>query len=297
MNAAGSAELTLVTGATGRIGSELCRLLCAAGQPVRAFVRTPARAAALAAVGAELAVGDFGDPDAVAAAMRGVRRVFMVTPDTPRQAQVESDLIDAAERAGVARLVKVSAFAAGLVPPLGYGIGHAAIEDRLRHATLAWAVLRPYVFMQNFLDLAAVIVNRGIIPLPLGAARVSFVDARDVARVGQVLLREDAPSGRVFEVSGPMAMTVADVAAALTGALGTGVCYKAVPGWLAGLTMLAGGVSRWHVRRRLALLRMLRAGGEAAVRDTVPRLTGTPARVFSEFVYDHRKAFLRATGA
>jgi len=83
--------------------------------------------------------------------------------------------VDAAENEGPLRLVKVSAFAASLEPPPGYGRIHAAVEQRLARSTLRWTVLQPYMYMQNFLDMATPIRRAGRLPLPLGHSPVAYV--------------------------------------------------------------------------------------------------------------------------
>src|SRR5688500_10435002 len=107
----------LVCGGTGQQGSAVARHLLAAGRPVRVLTRDPARAAALQAAGAQVVAGDLLDRASVDAALRGVRRVFLVT--TRKEGGLEAEvrqgvtMADAAKAAGVAHLVYTSVGCAG----------------------------------------------------------------------------------------------------------------------------------------------------------------------------------------
>jgi uncharacterized protein YbjT (DUF2867 family) len=282
----------LVVGATGRIGAALWPLLLARRVAVRALVRDAARAQRLAAAGVEIVAGALESETAVRTAVAGAEAVFLVTIDHRDQVARERRVIDAAEDAGVARIVKISAYAAGLDPPPGYGRLHAEIEARLRRARCDWTILRPYVFMQNLLEFAPIIARRGLLPAPFGRARVSLVDTRDVADVACAALLDPGHAGRVYEVTGPEALSFADAAALIGAATGRAVRYVAVPGFIAGLAMRAGGVSWWDVRERLALFAMVRRGEEAAVRTTQADVAHTAPRTLAAFVQEHRGRFL-----
>lgn len=99
----------LITGATGNIGGEVCRYLAEKKLPLRSLVRdTSSKVAKLKAQGIELAQGDFNQPDTLKAALQGVEKAFLVTPNVPNQVELESGFIDAAQTAGVRHIVKLS---------------------------------------------------------------------------------------------------------------------------------------------------------------------------------------------
>jgi uncharacterized protein YbjT (DUF2867 family) len=102
----------LVTGATGNVGSAVVGELGDRGLPVRAFVRDPDRAAAVLGPDVALAVGDFAEPASIRAALDGIDAVFLACGNVPPQVEYETRVIDAAARAGVRRLVKLSALGA-----------------------------------------------------------------------------------------------------------------------------------------------------------------------------------------
>ena len=105
--------MLLVTGATGKVGSEAVRLLRQREIPVRALVRNPEKAAALAQAGAELAEGDLEAPGTLDEAMKGVTTVVLVSPGVPAQ---EINVIDSAVRAGAGHVVKITSNASADSP-------------------------------------------------------------------------------------------------------------------------------------------------------------------------------------
>lgn len=284
----------LVVGATGRIGGELIRLLAAAGKPVRALVRPGSAATASFAQDVEIVPGDLGDRDSLDVATKGIQAAFIAIRDHPDQLQWETNLIASLEARAPVQLVKVSAFAASLDPPPGYGRNHAAIEARLRESRLPWTVLQPYMYMQNFLEIADAVRYAGRIPLPLGHSRVAFIDTRDVARAAASVLGESGHDEQTYVLTGPESLRCADVAEAMTAVLARKVGYVPVPQWLAGRLMRLSGVTDWDVEMRTELFQMLRRNGEADTNDTLARLTGAGPTPLQAFLRDHRPVFARS---
>ena len=140
------APAVLVTGATGNVGGALVRLFEAAGRPVRAGMLAPERVALRE--GVVTVPLDFTQPATFDAALRGIRRLFLIRP--PAISDVKATLfpfIEAAERAGVAHVVLLSLQGAEKNPV----VPHRKVEKRLLASPLAWSFLRPSFFMQNLL--------------------------------------------------------------------------------------------------------------------------------------------------
>src|SRR5438876_8806251 len=123
--------MILVTGANGRTGSELVRLLAARGAPVRALVRDAAKGVPLGKLGAEVAVGDFGEPATLEQAVESVRKVYLCTPPDQRKLELEENVVDAAARAGVEHVVKMSSIGASRDSPMTLLRWHREIEEYL----------------------------------------------------------------------------------------------------------------------------------------------------------------------
>ena len=214
-----------VTGATGRIGSELVRELRARGLAVRALVHTPARATALTGQQVEMVPGDFADPDSLDRAVAGVEQVFLLSPPHPHQVQLQGNLVQAAQRAGVRHIVKLSALGASPDWPLPIPRWHWETEQQIEQAGFAFTHLRPNYFMQMILTLAPQVIQQGTLVVPAGAGRVSMVDARDIAAVAVAVLVEPGHAGQVYEITGPEALSFVDVAQQLTATTGRPVKY------------------------------------------------------------------------
>jgi uncharacterized protein YbjT (DUF2867 family) len=283
--------MILVTGATGHVGSELVRLLAEQGAPARALVHSPDKAAPIQHLGLETALGDFEQPDTLDVAMKGCDQLFLLAPPTPRQPQQEQHVIDAARRAGVGHVVKQSVPWAGADAPVVFSRWHGQIEEDLAQSGLAYTLLRPSSFMQNFLMSAQQVADQGVLYGMFGEGRVAFIDARDIAAVAAELLTSPGHQGASYTLTGPEALSAAEVAERLAAATGRQV--RSVDLGPDGYRQaLAGaGMPGWLVDGVVEGNTMLAAGHGATVTDEVARLTGRPPRTFAQFAADHRVAF------
>ena len=283
--------MILVTGATGHVGSELVRLLAEQGAPARALVHSPDKAAPIQHLGLETALGDYEQPDTLDAAMKGCDQLFLLSPPTPRQPQQEQHVIDAARRAGLDHVVKQSVPWAGPDAPVVFCRWHGQVEQHLAQSGLAYTLLRPSSFMQNFLLSAQQVADQGILYGMFGEGRVAFIDARDIAAAAAELLTNPGHQGASYTLTGPEALSAAEVAERLSAATGRQV--RSVDLGPDGYRQaLAGaGMPGWLVDGVVESNTMLAAGHAATVTGEVARLTGRPPRTFAQFAADHRVAF------
>ncbi|HEV2894794.1 MAG TPA: SDR family oxidoreductase, partial [Actinomycetota bacterium] len=212
--------MILVTGATGHVGSELVRLLAEQGAPARALVHSPDKAAPIQHQGLETALGDFEQPDTLDVAMKGCDQLFLLAPPTPRQPQQEQHVIDAARRAGVGHVVKQSVPWAAPDAPVVFSRWHGQVEQHLAQSGLAYTLLRPSSFMQNFLMSAQQVADQGVLYGMFGEGRVAFIDTRDIAAVAAELLTSPGHDGASYTLTGPEALSAAEVAERLAAATG-----------------------------------------------------------------------------
>jgi uncharacterized protein YbjT (DUF2867 family) len=223
-------KTVLVTGATGKQGGAAARGLLGAGYAVRAFVRDADRPAAkeLAALGAELAVGDLDDRASLEAAAQGVHGVFapqpgdLPDPDPGRNVRRGRALVDVAAEAGVAHLVYSSAAPVGR----GSGVGHfeamAEVEAHLRARGVPATVLRPVFFMENWSYLAPKAPGggrEGAVALDPDTA-LQMIAVADIARIAvDCFERPGDLAGATLEIAGDE-LTVRQIADAFTAADG-----------------------------------------------------------------------------
>jgi uncharacterized protein YbjT (DUF2867 family) len=285
----------LVTGATGNVGRTVTSLL--ARRPdlrVRALARDAGAAALLLPESVEVAVGDFGDPASLAAALDRVEAVFLACPNVPSQVDHESLLIDRAAAAGVGRLVKLSARGAQIGSSVAYWHWHALVEQRLSASGIPAVVLQPSFLMSNLLAAAEPVREHGLLFAPAAHARISMVDPRDVAAVAATALVEAGHDGRTYVVTGPSAITYDVVAAAFAEALGRDVAYLDITPEEARGAMLDQGLPPFVVDQLGAVFAALRGGGQTTTTDAVRSVTGRLPRAFSEFAADHASVFTPA---
>ena len=283
--------MILVTGATGKVGSELVRLLAEQGAPARALIHSPDKAAPIQRLGLEVAVGDYEQPDTLDAAMKGCDQLFVLSPPTPRQPQQEQHVIDAAKRAGVAHVVKQSVPWADPDAAVVFSRWHGQIEQHLAESGLAYTLLRPSNFMQNFLMSAQPVADQGILYGMTGEGRVGYIDTRDVAAVAAELLTSPGHQGTSYTLTGPEALSAAEVAERLSAATGRQVRSVDLGPDAFRQALAGAGLPGWLVDGLVETHTLFAAGHAATVTDEVAKVTGRPPRTFAQFAADHRVAF------
>jgi len=239
----------------------------------------------------ELAAGDFGDAASVRRALDGVDRVFLACANHPRQVEYETGVIDAAAAAGIARIVKLSTFAARLGSPVAFWDWQGRIEAHLRRSATPAVLLHANYYMANVLAAAGPVRSDAVLPAPAGTARIGMIDPRDVAAVAAAALTEDGHDGRTHVITGPEAITYAEVADALAAATGRAVRFVDVPDAAAREQMVAAGVPDAVAATVVVLFGQLRAGAGELVTDTVRAVTGRAPRTIGAFARDHAPLF------
>jgi uncharacterized protein YbjT (DUF2867 family) len=286
--------MILLTGSTGTAGSEISKALQRIGVRYRSLVRNRAKAEGSANPSVELVDGDLSRPETLGAALEGVEKALLLTAATPDSLQQERNFIHAAKRAGVRHVVKFSAYGASLDAPHYFGRQHGEAERELEDSGLPFTMLRPNGFFQNFLGNAKSIRARSALHAPAGEMKFSAVDARDIAAVAAHVLTETGHEGQRYTITGPGALSHAEIAEKLSQVLGRKIVYVDVPEAAAREGMLAAGIPAWTVEKVLDLYRYYRSGAAAEVTNTVERVGRKAPIAFEQFVRDYASVF---TGA
>ena len=155
---------------------------------------------------------------------------------------------------------------------------------------IAYTFLRPNLFFQGLFAFARSIAAERRFYAPIGDAKVSAVDVRDIAAVAAIALTEAGHEGATYTLTGPAAITHAQIAAALSSALGRDITFIDVPPEAFAQT-LQGILPPWQVQGLLEDYAHYRRGEAASVSPTVAEITGRPARDVEQFAHDYRQAF------
>ncbi|WP_420434705.1 NAD(P)H-binding protein [Hyphobacterium sp.] len=262
-------ELTLVLGATGKTGRRVAERLEARGHAVRRGSRSASPSF------------DWHNEKGWDSSLEGVTSVYITyAPDLamPGAADAIQAFVDLARKRGVKRLVLLS----------GRGEAEAQTCERIVQSSgLEWTIVRASWFNQNFSEGAFVdMVLNGAITLPAGDQAEPFVDADDIADVVVAAFTEAHHHGKIYEVSGPRLMTIADVAADLSRATGREIAYVNVPhdGFVA--EVANSGAPRDVVWMLDYLFSTVLDGRNAHLTDGVQRALGRPPKDFADYARD-----------
>jgi uncharacterized protein YbjT (DUF2867 family) len=276
--------MILVTGATGVNGNALLRRLSAHGVAVRALVRNPAKAEAIAALPhVEIAQGDMARPETLAAALRNVDRAMLISSSDPMMLDVQTNFIDAAAKAGVRHVVKLSGIMPELDSAFRFARMHGEIEKRLEASGLAFTHLRAGEFMTAYFRQVPMIAAKGAIFLPMADARIASIDVDDIAEIAAKVLSGSGHEGKTYPLTGPQALTMTEVAEKLSAATGKTVRYINVPPEDARQAQLANGMPPYLADALFELFAERRNGKEAKVWPDAGMLLGRTPTSFDEF--------------
>jgi uncharacterized protein YbjT (DUF2867 family) len=275
----------LVLGATGNVGSALVAALARRGEEVAAATRRPGDGGAESRAVIRVKF-DYDDPSTFAAALSGVDRVFLaVRPGDDEADRTAIPFIDAAKRAGVRRVVALTAMGVENLD----GAALRIIERHLEQSGLAWTYLRPNFFMQIFArePLVTGIRAAGVLCVPAGDAGVSFIDVRDIADVAAAALTASGHEGQAYMLTGPGALTHGEVAALLAGCTGRPIRYEPLDEDRARALLSGSGLPPARVERLLGFYRLVRSGWCSPVSPVVASVLGRPPRSMAAFVREH----------
>jgi uncharacterized protein YbjT (DUF2867 family) len=283
--------MILITGATGRIGGATLKYLARGGVTLRALIRSPDKAASIAAPQVEPVIGDFALPHSLDAALEGIDAALLVSPLDPQQVELQGNFIEAAKRAGRVHVVKVSGLGTALDSPVRSGRWHAQIEQHLEDSGLPYTHLRPPFFMQNILRFAPMIRTSGEFVGALQQGRVAMIDVYDIAAVAGRALTVPSHAGKAYTLTGPEALSYHEIAEHISASLGRKVIYRDVPLETMRDRLRASGMPEWHVEVQIDFSTALRAGQAATVTDAVAAVTGRQPRTFEQFFREHAALF------
>jgi uncharacterized protein YbjT (DUF2867 family) len=276
----------LIVGASGTVGSNIAKSLVDSGARVRAT--TSRKQAAQLRDGIDWVHADLATGEGVAAAFDGVDRAFiLVPPGYADQHAIASPLVAEAARRKLDKVVLMTAMGANAAET-----PFLRVERELIASGVSYNIIRPNWFMQNFQTFWIQGINQqGKILLPVGKAKASFIDARDIAAAAVRLLTTHDLDNRDFDLTGPRALDHDEVARILSKASGRPITYQEVPADTLRQGLLAAGVPADYTEFLLVILDYLRQGYAERTTDSVRELTGREPVAFEQYARDNAAAW------
>jgi uncharacterized protein YbjT (DUF2867 family) len=282
----------LITGATGSVGSELAKQLAEKQIPFRALVRSLDQAEALKQLkGAELVKGDFKDELSVLKALKGIEQVFLLSNSSEDAESLQSHFVDTAVKSNVKHLLKLSQFAANLNSPVRFLRYHAAVEEKIKRTGLQYTFLRPNLFMQGLLGFADAIKYQQKFFATAGEAKISLVDVRDIAAVAVERLITSKQDNKIYDITGPEAISHQEIAEALSEVLHKKIKYVNVSDDEMLGALVQFDFPEWQAAGLIEDYAHYARGEAAVISHAVQDVTGKSPRKFIDFVEDYKTLF------
>lgn len=282
--------MIVVSGASGNLGRLTVGHLLQRTDASRvlALSRTPD---AVADLGVRARHADFDDPDSLVRALDGAERLLIISIGTADRLPKHTRAIEAAVKAGVGHLVFTSLTRAAdpghpnpLVPDYG------ATERLLAESGTPFTVLRVNIWIEmlTLVGIAPAAVATGVLPSNTADGRVGHLTRDDSAAVAAAVLANGGHDGQILEVTGPHAVTDADIAAALTHATGRPVRHQPVSDQQHPQMLIDQGIPERFADAWSASGIAKRDGWYDITTHTVQRLTGRPATTITDYFTTHR---------
>lgn len=286
----------LITGATGKIAQHLIPSLLDQGQSVRAMVRSPDKAAALAKQGARTVIASFEDAKSLDKAFASVETLLFVTPPHEQATAWASAGLSAAKRASIKRIVRISALLAGSDGPSDNNRQHGRTDDELRACGIPSVILRPHFFMQNLLADVPALKTQDTLYAAAGDARLGMIDTRDIADVARCALLSSAWDGNTYDLTGPASVSFHEIAEKLSEQLGRKIRYVPVSPEALAQSIRDMGLGEWFAQGSHDYLLAYSRGWGDFTTDAVQAISGKRARTFRQFAEEVLVPAITETG-
>jgi uncharacterized protein YbjT (DUF2867 family) len=284
----------LVTGATGTVGSEVVKQLSSTGQKVRASVRSTTRVTSNDNLkDVELVEMDYDKPETLVTAFKDADKLFLLTPASPKAAELAANLVKVAKKSGIRHIVKQSVMGADSELDVAHLRLHRQAEKIIEESRIPFTFLRPNDFMQNFVNFYWPTIKRNnALYLPAEDTKVSFVDVRDIAATAVKTLTDDGRHfGKAYTITGPEALSYSQVAEILSNVTGKKIGYANVSEEDTRRARKDMGWDDWLINTTLQLFDLYKKGYASRVSSEVEEILGRRPISFTQFAKDYAQAF------
>jgi len=286
--------MILLTGLSGTTGLKVAKRLVKSGHRFTALTKDPGKFSELNSKKVTLVKGGLGKPESVEKAMDGIENAFLFSPISDDQFKHEKNFIDAAKKAGVQHIVKYSAIGADPKSPSSILSQHGQSEEYLKDSGISYTIIRPNIFMQNFVDFYGQQIKKNKeIRLPLRDAKCGYVDVRDTARLIRKVLTSNGNKDNVYTATGSESLSCTEVAELFSEAIGKKIKYVEIKPKEFKKDMIESGVKEDVAEAFADLFKIVREGVYDVVTDDIYKVTDRQPHTFDEFLDDNIKFFLK----
>jgi uncharacterized protein YbjT (DUF2867 family) len=281
----------LITGATGNVGARVTEQLIKAGERPRLLVRDESKARSRFGDKVDVFTGDLAEPSSLASALAGVDALFLLNTG-PDIAAKDEGVAKAARAAGVKRLVKLSSLGTKGDAAVAIGRWHALGEAAIAATGIPWTSVRPGMFMSNSLMWATMIRTKGAVFSATGEGKIAPIHPDDIAAVVCAALTRSGFDGKVLEITGPEALSHAEMTAKIAAAIGRPLVFQPISDEDFRSNLLRNGAPPAYADGLVAMQRLIREGEAAVVTPGVSDTLGRPALRFDAWAAENARAFL-----
>jgi uncharacterized protein YbjT (DUF2867 family) len=280
----------LVTGSTGNIGIPLVRTLSDYGAQVRAGVHSREKAELVQLPGVDTVVMDFTKPQTIKQALKGVDRVFLLTPYVPDMIDMVRNVVEQCKTGHIRHVIRLSIMRAEF-EEITLTRMHREAEKIVEESRIPYTHVRPNTFMENFKQHARTIKRQGEFYASVGGGNVSMVDVRDIAEVAARILTEGGYENKAYTVTGPETLSYYQVADIFSRVLGRTITYKEISSDTAREKMREQGMSEWRIDSMLEWYKMQMEDKLGEVTPVVWQVAKKEPVKFADFVTDYGQIF------
>lgn len=280
-----------VFGATGRIGKELLGFLSQAKIPAIAVTRDINKAVTIPFV--EWVEADMNSKESLPPAMAKSKAVFLSSSMSNEFVKNQSNVIEAAKQMGVMHIVKLSSGAADKNSPFYIAKAHGEIEEILKTSDVAYTILQPTGFMQNWLgELLHTVKTERKIYEATGKGKRAYIDLRDIAEVAfKILINPDKHNLHTYVLTGGEAVNYDRIAEIISCSINEPVTFVELTQEEAALRMQKKGMPDSMIQTFVAYAENQRTGKADFVSNAVPEILHKPARTVDAFMEEHAGLF------
>ncbi len=284
-----SRKKTLIIGSTGKIGSELVKIFDAnKGHQIKLLIRDISKAQPLIKSGHDVIIDDLTNPAVLAAKLKDINQIFLLTSPSQDQVFLQKNVIDAAKRAEINHIVRISAL--GIHADIETALTktslakwHREIEIYLEDSGIAFTHIRPNFFMQNFLNFKESISNDNEIFSSMTDGKISAIDVKDIAAVSYSILTKTGHTGKAYDITGPESLSFKDMAEQISIAINKKIEHRYVSSEILRGMLLKNNMPPWFIEDKLSFYDGYNNGLGSNVTNTVESITGKKPSRFIEF--------------